>query len=285
MSSRGEGEGERGVTADLGVPPRNALIVGGVLLVLAAAYGFFRPDSFFRAYLIAFEFCLSVSLGCMAVMMIRHLTGGAWGMHLRTILEAGVMLVPLCAAFFLPLLIGLHTLYPWYPGGARAASLPEHQHQWFNVAFFVARAVAYFVIWTGFAVFLNLGPRHALPHPRGEGRDGGPFEEPPRRFRVLSAIGLAVYGLTITAACLDWSMSLDAGWFSTIYGAMYAGGQLLAGFAFTVLIAALLAKGAVAAPPRLRQPVARFHDDLGLPRFLAIPPDLCGQPARRDVVL
>ena len=115
-----------------------------------------------------------------------------------------------------------------------AAPLPEHQAQWFNLTFFVARAVIYFAVWTGFAFFLNLGPR---------GPNVPPFEEPPRRFRVVSALGLAVYGLTITAASLDWSMSLDAGWFSTIYGAMYAGGQLLTGFAFAVVVAALLSKG------------------------------------------
>ncbi len=67
-------------------------------------------------------------------------------------------------------------------------------------------------------------------------------EEPPRAFRVIMPGGLAVYGLTITLASIDWSMSLNPLWFSTIYGAMYACGQLLAGFAFAVLAAALLAK-------------------------------------------
>ena len=246
MSTTGEHRGpgaprptgdSRSESPALGVPQRNALIVGGVLLILGAVYGFFRPEPFFRAYLIAFEFCLGLSLGCMVVMMIRHLTGGAWGLYLRPILEAGASLVPLVGVFFLPLLIGLRYLYPWYVGGARwvPGVLPDHQMEWFNPVFFSARAVFYFVVWTGFAFFLNLGSR---------GPNVPPFEEPPRRFRIVSAIGIAAYGLTITGAAFDWSMSLDAPWFSTIYGAMYAGGHLLAGFAFSVLIAALLSRGA-----------------------------------------
>jgi hypothetical protein len=231
------GVGERDAAADRAVLQRNALIVGAVLLIVCTLWGLFQRESFFRAYLIAFEFWLGVSLGCMAVMMTRHLTGGAWGMYLRPILEAGAALIPLTGAFFLPLLIGLPYLYPWHPnfvGGSRWNELPEHQQIWFSQVFFIGRAVLYFVIWTGLGVFLNLGPR---------GPNVPPFEEPPRRFRILSAVGLAVYGLTITAASIDWSMSLDVNWFSTIYGAMYASGQLLAGFAFTLLVAALLSQG------------------------------------------
>ncbi|HVS37110.1 MAG TPA: hypothetical protein VMS17_16230 [Gemmataceae bacterium] len=226
---------ERSETDRFGVWQRNALIVGGALVAVAVVIGLFRPASFFRAYLIAFQFCLGVSLGCMVVMMIRHLTGGAWGMRLRPILEAGAALIPVTAVMFLPLLVGLAFLYPWYPSdGSRAAALPPHQMQWFNLPFFIVRAVIYFGIWTGFTVLLNRGPRRPnVP----------PFEEPPRIFRAVSAIGIAVYGLTITAASIDWSLSLDLPWFSTIYGAMYAGGQLLAGFGFAVLVMVVLSKG------------------------------------------
>jgi hypothetical protein len=231
-AERGNGEANH---AEL---QRYALIVGAVLLILCTVYGIFFRTAFFRAYLTAFEFWLSVTLGCMVVMMIRHLTGGAWGLYLRPLLEAGAMLTPLVAVFFLPLLIGLPWIYPWHPGYAGAGgsqwdALTDAQRVWLNPPFFIARAVAYFVVWSAFAFFLNLGPR-------GPGVPA--FEEPPRRFRVVSAIGIAVYGLTITGASLDWSMSLDPKWFSTIYGAMYGGGQLLAGFAFVVLAVSLLAK-------------------------------------------
>jgi hypothetical protein len=145
------------------------------------------------------------------------------------------MLTPLLAVFFVPLLMGLGYLYPWYGPSLRHewGGWGDAKPIWFNLTFFIGRAAVYFVVWTALAFFLSLGPR-------GSGVPS--FEEPPRRFRVVSAVGIAVYGLTITGASIDWSMSLDPHWFSTIYGAMYAGGQLLAGFAFVVLAAAVFAK-------------------------------------------
>ena len=227
----------------LGALQRTALIVGGVVLIACTLYGVVRPASFFRAYLVGFEFWLSVSLGCLAVMMIRHLTGGAWGLYLRPILEAAAILTPLLAVLFLPLLLGLGYVYPWRPdfvgGGQWFGKLTPVKLWWFDAPLFVGRAAIYFLIWSALAYVLNLGPRPP---------EVPANEELPRRFRAISAPGLAVYGLTITLASIDWSMSLNPMWFSTIYGAMYAVGQLLAGFAFTVLVATLLAKDP---PPQL----------------------------------
>jgi hypothetical protein len=235
------GEADRREAVNLAAVQRGALILGAALLIVCTLYGVLRPASFFRAYLVAFEFWLSISLGCMVVMMIRHLTGGAWGLYLRPLLEAGAALIPLTAVFFLPLLIGLMYLFPWFGPSVRNqwAGWGDAKPVWFNLAFYIGRAAGYFVGWTALAFFLNLGPR---------GPDVPSFAEPPRRFRIVSAVGIVVYGLTITGASIDWSMSLDPHWFSTIYGARYAGAQLLAGFAFAVLAAALLAKDP---PPQL----------------------------------
>jgi hypothetical protein len=229
---------DRGETAPPSSLQRTALIVGAVALIVCTLYGIFSPASFFRAYLTAFEFWLSVSLGCMVVMMIRHVTGGVWGLWLRPIFEAAAILIPLLAILFLPLLLGLSYVFPWRPnfvGGSILAdpNFPESKRIWFELPLFLGRAAGYFIIWTAFAFFLNLGPRGP-----GVALD----EQLSRRLRAASAIGLIVYGLTITCASIDWSMSLDPNWFSTIYGAMYGTGQMLAGFAFAVLAAALLAQ-------------------------------------------
>ena len=225
------GADARPETANLISLQRNALLVGAGVLIAATLYGVWSPASFFRAYLMAFEFWLSISLGCMVVMMIRHLSGGAWGMYLRPLLEAAAILLPLLGVLFLPLLVGLPYLYPWY---GRLDELEGGKQVWFQTPFFIARAAAYFLLWSGLAYFLNLGPR-------------GPFiptavEEPPRHYRIISALGIIVYGVTITFASIDWSISLDVQWFSTMYAAKYAGGQLLGGFSFAVLTATLLMK-------------------------------------------
>jgi len=214
---------------------RGALLVGAAALAVCTVYGVFRPAPFFRAYLIGFRFWLSFPLGCMALVMVQHLTGGLWGAVLRPILEAASRTLPLLALLFLPLILGLSILYPWTHAehyDANPAMLEKIQF-YLNTPFFLARAAAYFAAWFVVATFLNRWSAEQTEHPT---------PTRPRRFRLISGPGLAVYGLTITFASVDWFMSLDPEWFSTIYGVIVAVGQLLAAFAFAVLMTALLAK-------------------------------------------
>ena len=172
--------GDRPGTVHLNTLQRNALIVGAVVLICCTLYGVWRPASFFRAYLVGFEFWLAVSLGCLAVMMIRHLTGGGWGLYLRPILEAAAVLAPLMAVLFLPLLLGLSYVYPWRPdfiGGSLFTRLTPVKVWWFDVPLFVGRAAVYFVLWSALAFLMNLG-RRAPDVPANA--------EPPRLFRVLA---------------------------------------------------------------------------------------------------
>jgi hypothetical protein len=209
-----------------------ALGVGVAVLALSALVGFFAPDLFFPAYLVAFNFWLAIALGSLALLMIQHLTGGQWGAVLRPVLEAASRTLPLLALFFVPLLLGLHRLYPW--------THEEFQHEmrfplkvvyYLNVPFFLLRAALYFAVWIGLSFFLNRWSRQPSLTLRQD-----------RRYRLLSAPGIALYGLTITFAAIDWLMSLEPDWFSTIYGVMVAVGQLLTAFAFAVLVVTLLAQ-------------------------------------------
>ena len=69
-------------------------------------------DHFFRAWLIGFLLWLGVSLGSLALMMIQHLSGGQWGVF-RRIFEASSRTIPFMAVLFIPVLVGMGTLYPW----------------------------------------------------------------------------------------------------------------------------------------------------------------------------
>jgi hypothetical protein len=214
---------------------RGALLAGAAVLAACAVYSVLRPAPFFRAYLIGFRFWLSFPLGCIALVMIHHLTGGLWGAVLRPILEAASCTLPLVAFLFLPLLLGLHVLYPWTDTERYHDNLAMQEKIQFylNTPFFLTRAGVYFAAWLVFAIFLNRWSREQTQHPT-------PTQ--PRRFRLISGPGLAVYGLTITFASVDWFMSVEPEWFSTIYGVIVAVGQLLAAFAFAVLMTALLTK-------------------------------------------
>jgi hypothetical protein len=214
---------------------RAALIVGGAAVLLCAIYGFFRPFAFFRAYLVTFMFLLGLPLGSAALLMVQHLTGGMWGAMLRPVLEAGSRTLPLLALFFLPILAGLNFLYPWMDPEevARDPELESKVASYLNAPFFTARAVVYFAIWFGVAFLLN---RWSVEQERGRS------PEMPRRFRLLSGPGLGLYGLAITFASVDWFMSLEPRWFSSIYGVVIAVGMLLSAFAFAVLVVTRLAE-------------------------------------------
>ena len=98
---------------DLMAPPvvktiqQRSLLVGLVFGVIAAVGAWLQPDEFFRAYLIGFMAWLGVTLGSMAILMLRHLTKGAWGMVIRRILGAAMRCSPLMAVLFVPLLFGI----------------------------------------------------------------------------------------------------------------------------------------------------------------------------------
>src|ERR1700690_3583699 len=104
---------------DLMAPPvvktiqRRSLVIGLVFAVISLALAFLRPDEFFRAYLLGYMAWLGVTLGSMAILMIRHLTGGGWGMVIRRILGAAMRCLPLMALLFVPIILGIHHLYIW----------------------------------------------------------------------------------------------------------------------------------------------------------------------------
>jgi hypothetical protein len=213
-----------------------ALVVGAAGVLLCVAGAVVSPAHFFRAWLVGFNFWLGVALGCMVLLMVQHLTGGAWGILLRRILEAGSRTLLPLAVFAVPLLFGLRLLYPMWADPDRAKDIPEvaHKSVYLNVPGFVIRLAIYFVVWLVLAAFLNRwSARQDEDAPAGVGSE--------RRFRLLSAPGLALYGLTITFASVDWLMSLEPRWYSTIYPVVFGVGQALEGIAFAALVLVFLA--------------------------------------------
>jgi hypothetical protein len=209
---------------------RGALAVGIAGLAACALGGLASPADFFRAYLIGYLFWLGIALGSLAIVMLHHLSGGAWGLVVRRILESGTRTLPLLAVLFLPLALGVRELYVWAAPGALADPVLRHKSVYLNVPFFLVRAALYFAAWLTVAHVLNRWSRE---------RDLRP-DPNPRRFRVFSGPGLALYGLTVTFAAIDWAMSLEPHWYSTIYGLMFGTGQVLSAFAFGIAVAVLL---------------------------------------------
>lgn len=207
--------------------PMQAAGAGAVLLVVCLAAGMANRTEFFHSYLIAYLFWLGITLGSLAVLMMQHLTGGRWALVIRRILEAATRTLPLMAVAAIPLLIGMRSLYAWARPG-QDDPLILSKHFYLNPQFFIIRMVIYFAIWFALTYFLNKWSRE-----EDEGEAGLQLW---LKLEGLSGIGLVIYGLTVTFASVDWAMSLEPRWFSTIYGLIFMTAQALSALAMAVLM-------------------------------------------------
>ena len=223
---------------------RAALAVGGLGLGACAIGAVVAgPDAFFHAYLVGVIFWLEVAFGCLGIQMIHGLTGGGWGVLARRPLHAASSTLPALAVLFVPLLFGLPRLYPWArPELVAHDALLQHKAPYLNATFFTVRAALYFALWSGIALVL---------FDIGRARPGK--ERPSRRQRLISGPGILASALTMTFAAIDWVMSLDPHWYSTMFGALLVVGSLLGGMAFSIVT--------VTSETRDDQvPIGRLHD-------------------------
>jgi predicted secreted protein len=228
---------------------RNFLVAGVVGVALCGASAVLDPPAALASYLAAYLFWLGIALGSLAIVMLHYLTGGFWGFLIRRPLEASMMTLPLMGLLFLPLLIDPGAIYPWArPSVVAADEALRHKQPYLNVGFFAARAAIYFVIWVALALIMNLGSKR---------QDRTEDPTPTRRAAMFAAPGLVLYFLSMTFAAVDWGMSLEPDWYSTIYGVMLMIGQGLSTLSAMVLVASFLAR------TRALSPVAQpdvFHD-------------------------
>jgi len=215
---------------------RRAFVLGIAALILAILDGIRAPEQFFRSYLLGFVFWLGFPLGCAAFLMVHHLTGGFWGLPIRRPLEAATRTLPLLAALALPLLLGLGRLYTWtHPNLVAADPTLKFKQPYLNLPFFLIRNVIYFAVWWALVRRLNRWSD-------AQDRSGDPSLAV--RLEAMSGPGLVLYGLTVTFFSIDWIMSLEPHWFSTIFGMIFMVLQVLSGLSLAVLVAGMLSRSA-----------------------------------------
>jgi len=223
-----------------------AWMVGAVGLAASFVGAWIRPSGFYPSYLFAYMFWLGLSRGALAVLMIHYLVGGTWGFMTRRILEAATSVLPVLALLFVPLLFGLRELYPWARPEAQQDPHLQHLRPYTTFGFFVARALVYFASWILCGWLLNRWSA------AGDSRRDPALWA--RRYR-LSGGGLVLYAVTIFFASVDWVLSTEPRWSSTIYGMLFMSGQGLAGFALITGVVVLMSREAplrdVVTPDRL----------------------------------
>lgn len=239
------------VSMQIGQWQKNALLVGiaGVLLALVGLILEGR-DQFLRSYLFAYLYWTGMAVGCTAILLLHHVVGGKWGMVIRRMCEAGARTLPYMIVLLIPVLLSIPSLYPWARPEALHDANIQKKAAYLNVPFFLLRAVFYFGFW--FLVSHRLNKYSAQQDQSG---DPSLIE----KMRKFSAPGLVAFVLVCTFAFIDWVMSIEPHWYSTVYGVMFLVGQVLESFAFMIALVIVLSKR-----PPLSQYVTKQHlHDLG----------------------
>ena len=233
--------------ADIDAPRSRALIAGGVGVVLCAIGFVLNPAHLYRSWLIAHQLFLGIALGSLALLMVQHLSGGAWGVF-RRIFEASSRTLPLLALLFLPILLGTGSLYTWtHEDHVAADEILQHKAPYLNLPFWIGRALVYFAVWIGLAWLMS----------RLSARQDSGDVDVNITIQRWSGAGIVIYALTVTAMGIDWIMSINPHWYSTLFGFLMMGGQGLAALAFTIIAATFLFRREPMAS--LLQPY-HFHD-------------------------
>src|SRR6266404_87743 len=203
-----------------------ALAVGALFFALFVFGLVIDRTQFFHAYLVGFVFWIGITLGSLALLMLQHLTGGVWGLMIRRVLEAATRTLPLMVILFVPIIIGLKQIYPWTNGAFmnQTAALQQKAH-FLNPGFFLTRAAIYFAFWSLVALLLNW---LSLEQDRNDKKVLR------KRMQMISGPGLAFLIVSITFASIDWVMSIEPGWTSTIFGLIFVAAWSLSALSLTI---------------------------------------------------
>jgi hypothetical protein len=223
--------GEETLLAHTESPRRRALFAGAVGLLIWFVLALFgRPA--FTAYVASYMFFEGIAVGSLGFLMLHHLVGGAWGFAIRRPLEAATMTLPILALLFLPVVLGMRSLYEWAnPEDVHSHAAIGLKAGYLNIPFFLVRAAVYHAIWVGLALLMR---RNSME------QDTNSDPAPTRRNQQISAPGLVIIFITVTFAAIDWTMSLEPEWYSTIYSVMILIGWALSALSVAVIAASML---------------------------------------------
>jgi hypothetical protein len=216
---------------------RSKALILGVLGTVASAAGFLMGgidgvNQFYRSYLWSYIFVLSLSVGPLTWLTLQYVTGGAWGVITRRSCEAAARTLPLVAVMFLPIVLGINNLYPWAHANIVAKDpLLQHKAPYLNLGFFLIRAAVYFAGWLFLGWWFNRwsAKEDVVGHEAVHGK-----------MSRMAGPGLLFIGFSVTFMAVDWILSVDPKWFSTIFGLLCIVSQCLTAMAFLIALMVFL---------------------------------------------
>ncbi len=211
---------------------QQALMVAVVGIVLLALGALTARAEFFQSYLYAYVFWMGLTLGCLGLLILHHLVSGSWGHIVQRYVESGARTLPFMALLFVPIVLGMSHLYPWTNHELAAANhVVEKKLGYLNVPFFLLRQVLYFGFWIFVAMWLS---KQSLR------QDETADPHLTRKMKIFSGPSMVFFVLTVTLASVDWMMSLEPEWFSTMYGIGRIVGAALTALAFCIILVRIL---------------------------------------------
>jgi hypothetical protein len=231
---------------------RNVLMLAALISIIGCVAGYFTDEQrLFRSYLVAFTFVAAIGLGAFFFVMVQYLSGSAWSVTVRRIMENIMITLPVCAILFIPVALGLKHIYSWTDVHMMEAS-PSLKGKvgYLSPPFFILRTYIYFALWSiwAFGIYRNSTRQdreRSIKQMHNNSR--------------WSAPGLFLTVVVGTLAAWDWVMSVQPGWYSTIFGLYYLAGGALAFMAVVTLICMGFRKAGV-----LREAINPEHyHDLG----------------------
>jgi hypothetical protein len=210
-------------------------VIAAVALVICAFVFQHGWTLFLRAWLYSYLFWLGMTLGSLVLLMLQYTSGGNWGRVGRRFWEAAAGLLPMMFLCWLPLAIGMKELYPWANMGHDEAvkELGQKAVIYLTPFGFWLRGFIYFIGWYALYWFLR----------RWSEREEAGLTTPAQFVKVqnVSGAGIVFFAATITFGSIDWAMSLDPKWFSTVWGMIFMVGEVLTALCFTVWLLVKLA--------------------------------------------
>lgn len=220
-------------TTGIGRWQKAALIAGVLGIALTAVGWFLDADQAYKAYLPSYLFWFEIAAGSLGVLMLQYVTGGEWGLMIRRPLGAAARTLLVMAVLFLPIVAGLSHIYPWANHDLMTHDpVLSQKVQYLNFPFWIGRTVLYFVLWILWAWRVRVLSLRFY-------EDRSPYTELSRR--KWAASGLLMFVLTATFASIDWAMSLEPKWFSSMYGITFIVSCGLSSFAFVTFFLTRLA--------------------------------------------
>lgn len=201
--------------------------------IIFGVIGFFVDHS--RAvfnYLLSYTFLISIGVGALFLIALEYVVDAVWSVPFRRIVEFFAAIVPFLAILVIPLLLNVHELFHWsHPEALSEDKILQGKAPYLNIPFFIIRVFGFILIWS---LFYYLFTRNSKK------QDTSGDQSLTKRNIKLSAIFIPVFAITITFSAIDWLMSIEPHWFSTIFGVYFFSGTVIASIAAVTLAAVLL---------------------------------------------